>query len=462
VSLAGTATVSFACAVVLVAFAQPASAGTVAVTYAPYGDPSVQYTAAAGEHNDVTVTASVDGIAIDDAGAEVTAGRGCDQIGAHRAICDPLGEGIGVRVEASDQDDVVRAIREPGADISYGASGGEGDDRLEAPAGNSLLDGGPGADTLTGGAGVDNLYGGPGGDTIAGGGGNDLITPDDATVGSDVVDGGDGQDSITYADRTTPVDVDLERATGNGAAGENDTIREIETVIGGGASDHLRGDDNANVIAGSRFGAGPEQAGQRDAIEGRGGDDRLGGGSGNDVISGGAGRDVIEGGGGVDAFYGGSGADDIDLSDESIPRALRCGGGSDLVNYPRGRQLIRPECETVQVDDFFFLARARLRAPAPGVRVLDISGLRGLSELPCRVLGDLVGIGGGQARLGHGAVRLPKQRDRATLRLHLTARGRRVLGPARPARVRLVLRGQDRCRPKEPPNGSSGFELLAR
>jgi Ca2+-binding RTX toxin-like protein len=455
-------------AFVLIAFlsAGPAFAGEVAVS----GDSTITYAATAGEHNDVSVTASVDGVTVDDAGAGVAAGRGCDPLGPHAARCYPHGDLPFIDVRAGDENDVVRAVVEPGATASFSLSGGSGDDHLQAAAQGSFLDGGPGADTLEGGPGGDSLMGGPGSDTLTGGGGNDSITPDDdaAPPASDVVDGGPGSDTVSYAGRTTPVDVDLERPGGNGGPGENDTIRGIENVTSGGGSDHLRGDEQANVL--SSTGSGQDRPGQHDVVEGRGGDDRIDGSSGADVLSGGSGGDEISGNGGADTLRGGPGDDGIDLED-GRPGSLRCGRGDDLVNYPPASDLIPAECETVQVDGVFFLVRSRLGRAAgasggAGVRTVEISWFAGFPELPCRVVAVLSrpGVRGG-ARLGRGGVRLPAGNSyRATIKVLLTAARRRVFGSRKPVPVRLLLEGHSSCKASDRnvDSGAGGFTLLSR
>jgi hypothetical protein len=329
-----------------------------------------------------------------------------------------------------------------------------------------LLDGGPGADTLEGGPGSDGLTGGPGPDTLTGGAGDDSITPDGdgAAPAADVVDGGPGSDSISYADRTSAVDVDLERPGGNGGVGENDTIRGIENVVSGSGSDHLRGDEQANVLSSTGF--GHYGAKQHDVIDGRGGNDQIEGSGGADVLSGGAGGDQISGDGGADTLSGGPGDDGIDL-EGAMPHSLRCGAGKDLVNYPRGRELIRPDCETVQVDSLFFLVRSRLGrgGPGGGERTVEISGLTGLTELPCRVVGTLSRAGAHGAVLGRGSVRLrPTVSDRAALRVRLTDTGRRVFGSRGRVPVRLALEGHDSCSPadRNAGNPAGGFTFLSR
>jgi hypothetical protein len=450
---------ALAIASVLIVSAEPAFAGSAALS----GDSNVTYTAAPGERNDVTVTASVDGVTVDDAGASVTAGRACDQLGPHTARCYPRGDRPFTQVLAGDGDDAVRAIAEPGSAMVFSLSGASGDDTLVAADSGSVLDGGPGADTLEGGPGDDSLTGGPGSDTLTGGAGDDSITPDGegAAPGADVVDGGPGSDSVSYAERTAPVDVDLERPGGNGGVGENDTVRGIENVVSGAGSDHLRGDEQANVLSSTGF--GQYGANQHDVIDGRGGNDRIEGSAGADVLSGGAGADIIEGGGGADTLSGGPGDDGIAVEDGQ-PRSLRCGPGDDLVSYPPARELIRADCETVQVDGLFFLVRSRLGPGGAGERTVEISGLRGLNELPCRVVAVLSRPGRGGAVLGRGGARLrPKVSDRATLRVRLTDAGRRAFGSRRRIPVRLKLEGHDSCSPadRHADNGAGGFTFLS-
>jgi Ca2+-binding RTX toxin-like protein len=440
----------------LVVFASPALAGTAVLTVdAEFGDASVTYTASPGEHNDVTVTAALDSVTFDDAGpgVAVTAGRGCDQIGSHTARCYPRRDRVFTNVNAGDEDDSVRFAAGPDASGTFSAYGGAGDDRLTAGDRAASLDGGDGVDTLMGGPGGDTLVGGAGGDAITAGGGDDSITPDGdgAAAASDLVDGGPGSDSVSYSERSTGVDVDLERPEGNGGRGENDTIRGVEAVSSGNGPDVLRGDEGANVLTSTGRGSG---AGGPDVIEGRGGDDQIEGSYGADVLSGGPGNDEIESNGGADRLSGGPGDDGIDLLD-ARPRALSCGSGDDLLNYPRASEVIRPSCETVQVDNFFFLVRTSLgRVPGrAGARTVSISWFLGLDELPCLVVARLSraghghGRGPGRGQLGRGSVRLPRKDPGAgTIRLRLTSAGRHALRSRKPVPLRLSFVGHDTCR----------------
>jgi len=87
-----------------------------------------------------------------------------------------------------------------GTDIIFG---GNGDDTINAGAGNDLICGGNGGgtinaglgdDTIDGGNGNDNLIGGDGNDLMFGGGGNDTMN---GGIGDDTLDGGTGNDTMT-------------------------------------------------------------------------------------------------------------------------------------------------------------------------------------------------------------------------------------------------------------------------
>jgi len=117
------------------------------------------------------------------------------------------------------------------------------------------------------------------GDYIAnvldGGAGNDVLK---GGAGADTLDGGAGVDTVDYSDKTVAVIVTLSGATDAtvtiGGVVE-DTIRNIENVIGGAGADTLTGDDLPNA---------------------------LDGGAGNDTLAGGAGDDRLTGGVGADTF----------------------------------------------------------------------------------------------------------------------------------------------------------------
>lgn len=141
--------------------------------------------------------------------------------------------------------------------------GGVADDRIRNV---ENLTGGNAADTLTGDGKVNVLQGGAGNDTLAGAGGNDTLR---GGSGSDMLDGGAGSDWADYSDRTAAIVLTLNGAinaivTVGGAA--EDTVANIENVIGGSSGDTLTGDALANTFRGG---------GGADTLDGSGGIDTL-------------------------------------------------------------------------------------------------------------------------------------------------------------------------------------------
>lgn len=111
------------------------------------------------------------------------------------------------------------------------------------------------ADKVFGGSQVDEFNGLGGDDTLRGGGGKDTL------------DGGKGKDTADYSDKTKAIDVTLNKSTAvtvkvDGKA--EDTIKNIESVIGGSKADALTGDGASNTFYG-RLG--------KDVLEGKGGKD---------------------------------------------------------------------------------------------------------------------------------------------------------------------------------------------
>jgi Ca2+-binding RTX toxin-like protein len=198
-------------------------------------------------------------------------------------------------------DTVSYANRTNAVTVTVGASAndgepGEGDD-VRADIG--AVQGGAGADNLTcplstgcilrGGPGNDTLTGRNGNDTLLGEAGDDLLHPG---LGDDVVNGGPGTDTVDYADAAAGLTVRLSvpgsPTLGNGVAGENDSLDEVENVIGGAYDDVLTGNAADNVLTG---------------------------GAGNDTLDGAAGNDTfLEGSApnGHDIFIGGPGEDRVD------------------------------------------------------------------------------------------------------------------------------------------------------
>jgi Ca2+-binding RTX toxin-like protein len=148
------------------------------------------------------------------------------------------------------------------------------------------------ANRLTGNDAANALMGMSGNDRLSGRGGNDFL------------DGGDGLDTADYSEKTSAV-----RVTLNGAADAavtiggvlEDTIRNIENLIGGATADVLVGDALGNSLSGL---------------------------DGNDILSGGAGLDRLTGGDGTDVYYADL-ATDLVIESNAVPAT----GGNDLVYF---------------------------------------------------------------------------------------------------------------------------------
>lgn len=334
----------------LAAPAQAASTGVASV----YETTKVQYKAATGKANRITVTRAGSTITIDDVVA-IKAGKGCKAVKGDKTQvrCTTVKSPTRVRIYAYDRNDVVVNNTDvpssidggTGNDRLYGGSradrltGGSGADRLFGRNGNDYLDGGSGSDLLNGGngndtlhgwtgndvlygeagnddlfgeAGNDRLHGGAGDDTLFGYAGKDKLygdagsdrlwgDQDDSNVSADVIMGGTGDDWVFY-DYMKSIRVDLDGQSGDdGRPGEGDTVgSDVENLYGGFGNDVLIGNASSNYIHG-----GPGN----DTIRGLGGNDTLYGSSGKDKLYGGAGDDVLEGDeepGGSDRLDGGT------------------------------------------------------------------------------------------------------------------------------------------------------------
>lgn len=191
--------------------------------------------------------------------------------------------------------------------------GGSGDDRLIGDDGLNVFRGGPGKDYIDGGDSTDcadyldkdlpvhvtlngkhevTVYvGGEPEDTIRnieqiiGGSGDDRLIGDDqgntfhGAGGRDYIDGGAGMDTVDFLDKTQPVHLTLaekgmESVAFVGGIPE-DTIKNIEVVVGGSGDDRLIGNSSLNWLAG---------------------------GDGNDTLQGNGGRDLLIGDKGADTF----------------------------------------------------------------------------------------------------------------------------------------------------------------
>ncbi len=172
-----------------------------------------------------------------------------------------------------------------GDDTIYG---GSGDDTIYGGLGNDLLDGGLGNDLLDGGSGSDTLKGGAGNDTLKGGAGNDTFV-ETGLDGNDSIDGGDGIDTVDYSSvlnsdsdlSTGGITVNLNQSTAtvivNG--GNDDTLKNIENIIGTQNNDTITASTTVNILNG--------EAGNDTFIQ-------TNSGSSSDTIDGGADNDTVD------------------------------------------------------------------------------------------------------------------------------------------------------------------------
>jgi hypothetical protein len=212
-----------------------------------------RYVAGAGERNDLSLTSIwantvLSGFRVNDTGAAIAVGLGCDSRGSDSAECVAT-SGFGllfVRVDLGTGDDVLQ----PTATSALRVDGGPGDDRLL---------GGTWYDELNGGGGTDELRGNAGDDVLSDGDDDRGETPD-----GDLLDGGPGAgDWVSYETRKLPVTVDLEHSAPDGGRGE-DTLIAIENVHGGSGDDRLSGNSGPNWF---------DDEGGTNVLRGRGGDD---------------------------------------------------------------------------------------------------------------------------------------------------------------------------------------------
>lgn len=147
-----------------------------------------------------------------------------------------------------------------------------------------------GDDIIVGAGDADTLYGGKGDDTFKAGLDNNVTTGQDKILedgddGADVIDGdggigsGAGNDTVDYSAISKAISVTLNGSTNATVTIDtyaNDTIKNIENVIGSSGNDIINGDANNNILDGSL------------------GDDTLSGGAGNDTLKGGDGHDTAD------------------------------------------------------------------------------------------------------------------------------------------------------------------------
>ena len=297
-----------------------------------------------GEANDVTATLDAGQITLQDPGASINAGRGCDPVSATEVTCSF--SGLDMEVDLGDLgDSAALTTLDRGC---WAVSGGDGPDTLSllgthrcgSAAGESgpdalhgtFLLGNRGNDVLTGTPGTDLLQAGSGTDTLLSKGRNDLLFPG---LGDDTVDGGDGGGDTVFFFARAPVGVTADFETGIVTGGQgNDTLAGVECVNGSGHADRFYGDSHANcfgALGGDDYVNG---RGGADEISGCSGDDRLFGGRGPDLIQACGGDDLVSGGPGRDRLHG-NGGDDRIRSKDGLRDRVSGGAGFDHARIDR-------------------------------------------------------------------------------------------------------------------------------
>jgi serralysin len=167
--------------------------------------------------------------------------------------------------------------------------------------------------------GFDVLHGLGGDDALNGGAHNDYYVFEDGWRSDTITADASGSDSLSFTG-TLPVVVDLEPLEGRSEATSGQSTLDfpstviIENVIGGDASDVIRGNESQNDLAGY-FGD--------DVLYGLGGDDVLYGDDGNDDLIGYGGEDYLSGGFGDDQIF----------AQDGEPDEILCGSGNDVAYY---------------------------------------------------------------------------------------------------------------------------------
>jgi Ca2+-binding RTX toxin-like protein len=254
-------------------------------------DPSELSVAGDAGANTITLALSGPTVTVTDPSG-MTAGSGCGQVDATTASCPvpdlsfvDSGEGGDVVTATGLNPDVDAGAGDDVVTSTGNIAGGEGNDTLN---GGSLMDGGPGDDHLNGAAAGETLLGGLGTDTLQGGDGNDTLDGDEqetpGTVGPDVIDGGPGTDALDWGSRPMAVTLNLADPGPDGAAGENDQIAGIESVLTGSGADTIVGTDGPETF---------DPGGGKDRVSAAGGDDRAESSAGDDSLDLGAGSDTL-------------------------------------------------------------------------------------------------------------------------------------------------------------------------
>jgi Ca2+-binding RTX toxin-like protein len=258
---------------------------------------------------------------------------------ANTALIQVFGQAGDDKIEVSEANGAMPAVRLFGGAGNDTLTGGSGADMLFGQSGNDTLLGKGGNDFLFGGANNDTLTGGDGDDQVFGEAGNDRMiwNPGDDT---DLFEGGDGTDTAEVNggngdefftatangtrvrfDRLDPAPFSIDIGTTENLVlnmnGGDDTFSATGnlaalikiTVDGGAGNDTILGSNGADMLLGGA---------DNDFIDGQQGNDVARLGAGNDTFQWdpGDGSDIVEGGDGFDTllFNGSGGDEDFEVS----------------------------------------------------------------------------------------------------------------------------------------------------
>ena len=364
-------TILIGCAAFALALPANAMASQVNVSFG-----SLNFFAAAGEINDVSVSFDGTDLIVTDTGSVIVpTAPECVPVSPNQVKC-AAATVLEARLDLNDMSDKARidgTVTLPGSPFSFRAGGliygGPGDDQITGGPNqtnflfgsdgfggdgggvdtltggeleDSLLGEGDG-DTLAGGGGADSLFGGNGSDQLGGGPGPDTAVEDVQPNGADTIDGGPGTDLIFY-NRAGDVQLSLNGVADDGEAGEGDNVTGFDELYMGKGNDTVTGGPGPELIsaaAGNDTASGGDGA---DFVAGGSGTDTLNGDGGNDTVIGDAGADMVNGGGdddvltdsgefdgpdGNDVFSGGTGIDLLDYSRKGNPVVADLDGVAD-------------------------------------------------------------------------------------------------------------------------------------
>jgi Ca2+-binding RTX toxin-like protein len=282
--------------------------------------------------------------------AQNTGGAGIDTLSSFEnllgsAYNDTLTGDAGANILNGGTGDDLLIAGAGGADTLIGGTGTDTASFVDAGTAVTITINGSGTNsdgaavTLTG---IENLTGSTYNDTLTGDNLDNLII---GGLGDDTINGMGGSDTVSYAAAAATVTVNLANTGVNvsGGAG-NDSLSNIENIIGSVYADTITGDGAANIIEGgagadtmvgdsgsdtasyehsdagvsvtvnaTSGNTGGHAAGDSlsgfENLTGSAFNDTLSGDLNNNVLSGGAGDDLLLGGAGADTLYGGTGSD---------------------------------------------------------------------------------------------------------------------------------------------------------